>query len=44
MGGCQGTGCLIPIVKLIKEELDLNIDKVFKDKEGSVVLGYKEVQ
>ncbi len=44
MGGCQGVGCLIPIVKLIREELDLDIDKVVKDKEGSVVLGYKEVQ
>ncbi|MEG2737591.1 NAD(P)/FAD-dependent oxidoreductase [Clostridium sp.] len=43
MGGCQGVGCLIPIAKIIKNELNCELDEVVKDSRGSNVLGYKEV-
>ena len=43
MGGCQGVGCLIPIAKILKRELNCNYDEVIKGKEGSSILGYEEV-
>ena len=43
MGGCQGVGCLIPIAKILKRELNCSYDEVIKGKEGSSILGYEEV-
>lgn len=42
MGGCQGSGCLIPISKIIARELNIDMSEVMKNRKGSNIIGYKE--
>ncbi|MGL5415455.1 MAG: NAD(P)/FAD-dependent oxidoreductase [Clostridium sp.] len=42
MGGCQGTGCLLPISKIISRELGLPITEINKNSKCSNVIGFKE--
>ncbi|WP_297632730.1 NAD(P)/FAD-dependent oxidoreductase [uncultured Clostridium sp.] len=42
MGGCQGTGCLLPISKIISRELGIPITEVNKNSKCSNVIGFKE--
>ena len=43
MGGCQGSGCMIPISMILSKELGIDISKVNKNCKSSTVIGYKEV-
>ncbi|MEG2786848.1 MAG: NAD(P)/FAD-dependent oxidoreductase [Romboutsia sp.] len=43
MGGCQGSGCMIPISMILSKELGIDISKVNKNCKSSTVVGYKEV-
>lgn len=42
MGGCQGTGCTLPISKILSRELGIDISDINKNSEGSPVIGFKE--
>lgn len=43
MGGCQGIGCLLPVVKTISQELDIPMVDVKKNSDSSTLIGFKEV-
>ncbi len=43
MGGCQGTGCMLPISMILSRELKIDISKVKKNSKTSTVVGYREV-
>lgn len=43
MGGCQGTGCMLPISMILSRELKIDISKVKKNSKSSTVVGYREV-
>ena len=40
LGGCQGTGCLLPISKIISRELGIELSEVMKNNKGSNAIGY----
>lgn len=42
MGGCQGTGCMIPISMILSKTLNIDISKVNKNSKSSTVVGFKE--
>lgn len=42
MGGCQGTGCIIPISMILSKELGIDISEVNKNSKSSTVVGFKE--
>lgn len=42
MGGCQGTGCMIPISAILSRELGIDISEVNKSTKNSSVVGFKE--
>jgi glycerol-3-phosphate dehydrogenase len=44
MGGCQGSGCMIPISMILSKELGIDISEVNKNCKSSTVVGFKEDQ
>ena len=42
MGGCQGSGCMLPISMILSRELEIDITEVKKSSESSIVVGFKE--
>lgn len=42
MGGCQGTGCMIPISMILSKTLNIDISQVNKNSKSSTVVGFKE--
>ena len=42
MGGCQGTGCMIPISMILSKTLNIDISEVNKNSKSSTVVGFKE--
>ena len=42
MGGCQGTGCMIPISMILSKTLNIDISDVNKNSKSSTVVGFKE--
>ena len=42
MGGCQGTGCMIPISMILSNTLNIDISEVNKNSKSSTVVGFKE--
>lgn len=44
MGGCQGTGCLFPISKIICRELGIHMSDLMKNAKESNAIGYKGVE
>lgn len=42
MGGCQGTGCMIPISMILSKELGIDISEVNKNSKSSTAVGFKE--
>lgn len=42
MGGCQGTGCMLPVCKIIARELNIPITEVTKNNSSSVIAFNKE--
>lgn len=42
MGGCQGLGCLLPVVTTMAKELNISLDNINKNTNGSPVIGFKE--
>lgn len=42
MGGCQGTGCMIPISMILSKTLNIDISQVNKNSKASTVVGFKE--
>ena len=40
LGGCQGTGCLLPISKILSRELGTQLSEVMKNTKGSNAIGY----
>lgn len=42
MGGCQGTGCMIPISLILSKTLNIDISEVNKNSKSSTVVGLEE--
>lgn len=42
-GRCQGSYCLIKIIKILNKELDIDFEKIYKGKEGSNIV-YGEIE
>ncbi len=42
MGGCQGSGCMLPISIILSKELGVDITEVKKNNLSSTVVGFKE--
>lgn len=42
MGGCQGSGCMIPISMILSKTLGIDISEVNKNSKSSTVVGFKE--
>lgn len=42
MGGCQGIGCLLPVVTVLSKELGIPLIDINKNNNSSTIVGFKE--